>query len=94
MPWGGGLGFDGDRLDRLGGACEGGLESEALIQVGNVVVDRLGYPDQGDPRAAFVDHLRDAHRAAHGAVTADDEQNVDPEALQAVNDRVGILRPA
>ncbi len=41
-------------LDRLGGPGERGLEPEALVEVRDVVVDRLRHPDDGQlqPRAA------------------------------------------
>ena len=73
-------------------ACgERRLEPEALVGVGQVVVDGLGDADDRDVEAALVDDARQLHRAAHAAVAADDEQDVDPELDEGVDHLPGVL---
>jgi hypothetical protein len=88
------LGLDVGRADALGRLGEGGLEAERLVDVGNVVVDRLGDAHHRDPAASFPDPLGHLHGAPQRAVAADHEQRADVLPLEAVDDLVGILAAA
>ena len=81
--------------DRLGRARERGPEAEALVDERDVVVDRLRDADdaRSSARARSTD-VGDPLRAAQRAVAADDEQDVDPELLEAVDDLLRVLLAA
>ena len=78
-------------VDRLGGRTEGGDETEALSDVGDVVVDGLRDADHADLQVPLAQSRRDPGGSAHRPVAADHEQDVDPVAEQAVDHLVGIL---
>ncbi len=89
----------GRRLDvrspyRLGRLPERRLKTKALVDVGNVVVDRLRDADNSDLVTSFARDPGKLKRAAQRAVTADDEQNGDAHPFQAVNDLLRVLLPA
>ena len=54
----------------------------------------FGMPTTAIRVAALGDHLGDLLRAAHRAVAADDEQDVDAHLLQAVDDLLRVLLAA
>jgi hypothetical protein len=76
------------RPGRLG---ERRREAEALADVGDVVVDRLGHAHDADRQSARGDLAADVVSATHRAVAADDHQDVDAELDEAVDDRDGVL---
>ncbi len=78
-------------LDRLGRLAERGLEAEALADVRDVVVDRLGDPDDADRQAAAIDLLDEVVSPAHRAVATDHEQDVEAELDEPVDDDDGVL---
>ena len=86
-----GLGLDMRRLDRLRRLTEGGLKAEALVDEGDVVVDRLGDTDDGDLAVTGGDRGGDLHRPPERAVTADHEQRIDIHSFEAVDDLLRIL---
>lgn len=73
-------------FDGLGGLVDGGLEAEGLGDEVDVVVDGLGDADDGDFEVARLHFAADAQGGLHAAVTADDEQDADIGAFQAVHD--------
>jgi len=73
--------------DRLRRFAEGGLEAEALVDEGDVVVDRLGNAHYGDLLAAApATAAAICIAAADASVAANDEQGVDVHPLQAIDD--------
>ena len=67
------------------------MEAEGLVEEHDVVVDGFGDADDGDLKAAFVDFIGDGQAAAEGAVAADDEEDVDGHAFEAIDDFDGVL---
>jgi hypothetical protein len=66
------------------------VEAERLVDEVDVVVDRLGHADDRDLQPAALRLVPDAVRALERAVAADQEQDVDPLAIEHVDgdDRV------
>ena len=87
-------GLDGDRVDEVGRLRERALEAEGLVGVGQIVVDRLGDPDDRDVQTAPADRRGQVRRGAHPPVTTDDEQRVHPAQDQAVDHFLGLLPAA
>src|SRR4029453_11189643 len=73
----GGLDLNTCGLDRLGGLGERGGEAEALPDVRDVVVDRLGHADDADRQAACGDLGADVGGAAHRSIPPDNHGDVD-----------------
>ncbi len=88
------LGLDVRRPDRFRRLTERRLKPEALVDIRNVVVDRLGDAHDRDLLPALGHGRRDLHRPADAAVAPDYEQGVDVHPLKAVDDLVGILAAA
>ncbi len=59
----------------------------------DVVVDRLGHAHHADLEPALLNLLGDAERAAHGAVSANDEEHADAERLQVIDHLARVLAP-
>jgi hypothetical protein len=76
------LGDDVPREDRS--LLGGGRSAEALPHRDDVVVDRLGQPDDGQLLPALVQEVRQVGRGGVGVVAADGVQDVDPVPGQPV----------
>ena len=72
-----------DGAHRLG---KRGLEAEALVHELEIVVDRLGDADDTDLEVALGHFLHDRLRAAQGAITADDKEDIDAVLDEEVDD--------
>ena len=88
-----------ERLDvgafhRLHRDAERGLKPERLVEIHDVVVDRLGNADDGFLESAPVDLVGEFRGALQRAVAADDEEHVDLHFLQPVHHRPDVLRAA
>ena len=82
--------IDARRLDMrpandVDGRREGGLEAEAAVDEMDVVVDRLGDPDDGDGQATPLDLGHELDRGAQSPIAAEHKQHADPERVEAVD---------
>jgi len=62
-----------------------GVEPERALDEEDVVVDRLGQADHGDPHAAPRGLLVDRFRTTKGPVSSDREQDVDSPFLEHID---------
>ncbi len=89
------LGLAVGRVDGLAPASDdGGLETERLLDEGDVVVDGLGDADHADFQAPPPDLLGDGLGPAQGAVAADREQDAHVHPLQGVDHLDDVLGAA
>ena len=73
-------------VDGIGRDLHRGVEPEGEVGGGEVVVDGLGHPDDGDARL-----LAETRRDAEGVLAADHDQRVDPLARQRVEHPRGAV---
>ncbi len=72
-------------VERLGRLLDGSIETERLVDEVDVVVDRLWDADDRDLEAAPVRFLPDSVCPLERAVATDDEQDIDPFAIERVD---------
>ena len=82
---GGAFGFHVGALDRLDGLGDGRVETETLLDEHQIVVDGLGDADHADLELSACNLVGDDLGGLHGAVPADDEEEVDVHPLQGVD---------
>ena len=73
---------------------DGGLETECLVDIADVVVDRFGNADDADVQVTLQSRHRKVMRCTERAVAADAEQHVDIHPHQCFQHQIRILLPA